>query len=92
MIRCLRVTFIPPTRTLDEGSAMSAATARTYRVEGMTCDHCRASVTEAVEQVPGVAGINVDLRASRLTLSGEDFSDVAIRHAVDQAGYRVVST
>lgn len=64
---------------------------RTYTIKGMTCDHCRASVTEEVKQIPEVAAIDVDLQTGRLTVSGRDFSDDAIRDAVDEAGYELVS-
>ena len=69
---------------------MNAATERTYTVKGMTCDHCKAAVIEEVEQVPEVTGIDLDLETGRLTLSGGDFSDEAVREAVDEAGYELV--
>ena len=34
----------------------------TYAVAGMTCEHCVRSVTEEVSEVPGVTGVDVDLR------------------------------
>lgn len=70
---------------------MSAATQRTYTVKGMTCDHCRASVTEEVEQIPGLTRVDVDLGAGLLTVSGNGFSDERVREAVDEAGYEIVS-
>lgn len=70
---------------------MSATTEKTYAVKGMSCGHCQASVTEEVGQVPGVTGIDVDLETGLLTVNGSNFSDDAIRAAVDEAGYEVVS-
>jgi copper chaperone CopZ len=64
---------------------------RSYTVEGMTCGHCRASVMEEVLQVPGVRAVDVDLDSGRLTVAGETFEDAAIRGAVDEAGYTLVS-
>jgi copper chaperone len=64
----------------------------TYAVKGMTCEHCALSVTEEVEQVPGVTGIDVDLEHGRIVVRGEDFSDDAIRAAVDEAGYELAAT
>jgi copper chaperone CopZ len=61
-----------------------------YIVEGMTCDHCTASVTEEVSAVAGVQRIAVDLPTGRLTVVG-DVSASAVRAAVDEAGYRVAS-
>lgn len=63
---------------------------REYAVEGMTCGHCAMSVTEEVEQIPGVTGVDVDLEAGRVVVRGDGFSDKAIHEAVDEAGYEVV--
>jgi copper chaperone len=63
---------------------------RAYPVQGMTCEHCVASVTEEVEQVRGVTGIHVDLRTGLLFVHGDGFTDEAIRGAVDEAGYQLV--
>jgi len=64
---------------------------RTYTVEGMTCGHCRQSVLEEVLAVTGVRAVDVDLPSGRLTVAGEEFDDGAIREAVDEAGYTLVS-
>jgi copper chaperone len=63
-----------------------------YAVKGMTCNHCAASVTEEVEQVAGVTSIDVDLERGRIIVRGEDFSDEAIRAAVDEAGYGLAAS
>ena len=62
----------------------------TYTVPGMSCGHCRAAITSGVEQVPGVASVNVDLDARRVTVAGEQLDDAAVRAAIDEAGYDVV--
>jgi copper chaperone CopZ len=64
---------------------------RNYTVDGMTCGHCRASVMEEVLRVSGVRAVDVDLDSGRLTVAGETFDDDAVRAAVDEAGYAVVS-
>ncbi|HEV7753347.1 MAG TPA: cation transporter [Baekduia sp.] len=64
--------------------------ARQYVVEGMTCEHCTVSVAEEVGEIAGVQDLAVDLRTGRLTVVG-DVSDDAVRAAVDEAGYRVVT-
>lgn len=62
-------------------------TTSTYTVEGMTCEHCVASVREEVAEVPGVTAVAVDLASGRLDVSGEDVSDAAVEAAVEEAGY-----
>lgn len=64
-------------------------TTRTYTVEGMTCDHCVASVDEEVREIDGVAHVAVDLGTGRLDVSGAGFSDEAVAAAVAEAGYRL---
>ena len=64
---------------------------RNYTVEGMTCGHCRAAVIEEVLQVSGVKGVDVELDSGRVTVAGESFEDDAIRKAIDEAGYTLVS-
>ena len=65
---------------------------REYKVEGMTCGHCVAAVTEEVEQVPGVQGVSVELAGGRLAVAGDSLDDDRIRAAVEEAGYEVVAT
>lgn len=61
----------------------------TYTVPGMSCDHCRAAVTEEVTAVEGVAHVDVDLETKRVTVGGRDLDDAKLRAAIDEAGYEV---
>jgi copper chaperone len=63
--------------------------ARAFTVEGMTCAHCVLSVREEVSAVPGVSAVDVDLASGRMTVSGEQFDEHAVRAAVAEAGYEV---
>lgn len=58
-------------------------------VTGMTCGHCVASVTEEVQEVPGVAEVTVDLDSGLLTVTGDSVDEDAVRAAVADAGYDV---
>jgi copper chaperone CopZ len=62
-----------------------------YRITGMTCTHCVASVREEVGEIPGVADVDVDLASGRLTVRGTDVPTQAVRAAVAEAGYEVVA-
>lgn len=37
-------------------------------VEGMSCEHCVLAVTTAVEALPGIAGVSVDLPGKTVTV------------------------
>ena len=61
-----------------------------YKVEGMTCAHCVAAVTEEVGRIPGAEHVEVDLDSGRLAVSGEEVATDAVRAAVEEAGYSLV--
>jgi copper chaperone len=67
----------------------------TYSVNGMTCEHCVAAVTEEVEALAGVRAGAIDLRPggeSLVTVSSEVPLGVeAVRAAVDEAGYTLTA-
>ncbi len=63
----------------------------TYLVDGMTCSHCVASVTEELEAVSGVDAVHVDLvkgGTSRVHVESSAPLELdAVRAAIDEAGY-----
>jgi copper chaperone CopZ len=68
---------------------MSTSTKGVYRVEGMSCDHCRSSVLEEVQEIDGVQNVVLDLTSGRLEVDGADVSTDQIRSAVELAGYKL---
>ena len=62
---------------------------RTYTVTGMTCAHCVASVTEEVQELDGVEGVDVVLETGLLTVTAPVVDDAAVRAAVEEAGYQL---
>ena len=64
---------------------------REFRVDGMTCAHCVASVQDEVSGVDGVQVASVNLDLGLLTVAGDGFDEGAVRSAVQEAGYHVVA-
>ena len=63
---------------------------KTFKVDGMHCDHCKNRVEEVVNDIKGVAG-KVDLKKGELTVSyAEDVSDEIIVARITKAGYTVI--
>jgi copper chaperone len=60
-----------------------------YSVPEVSCGHCRAAITAEVEKVPGVASVDVDLQAKRVTVAGESVDEAAVRAAIAGAGFEV---
>lgn len=62
-------------------------------VEGMTCGHCKAAVTKALQGVPGVNQAEVDLGAKLATVTF-DVSRTSfdqLKAAVEEEGYKVTA-
>lgn len=64
---------------------------RTFTVDGMTCEHCRAAVVEEVVAVAGITEVDLDLESGRLVVRGDRVDDEAVAAAVAEAGYSVGS-
>jgi copper chaperone CopZ len=62
----------------------------TYLVEGMSCAHCVAAVTEQVSRIPGAEHVAVDLASGTLAVRGEEIETADVRAAVEEAGYSLV--
>jgi copper chaperone len=59
-------------------------------VTGMTCEHCVASVSEELSELPGVQGVDVILATGAVTItSATPLDPAAIQSAVAEAGYVV---
>ena len=64
----------------------------TGTVTGMTCGHCVASVTEEVQEIDGVQGVEVVLETGALTVtSAQPLDEATVREAVEEAGYQLAS-
>jgi Copper chaperone len=60
-------------------------------VKGMTCNHCRMSVTKALESLPGVSNVNVDLLSGTATYDAAPPLDPAVvKKAIEKIGFEVV--
>ncbi|MBE6950161.1 MAG: heavy-metal-associated domain-containing protein [Ruminococcaceae bacterium] len=62
---------------------------KVFAVDGMHCEKCAGRVTEAVNDIPGVAGV-VNLKKGIVTVSYErEVPDGQIRAAIERVGYTV---
>jgi Cu+-exporting ATPase len=66
----------------------------TLPVEGMTCASCVAHVEHALEEVPGVTGVSVNLATEKASveLGQNDVPLEQLRDSVSGAGYKVPTT
>ncbi len=58
-------------------------------VEGMMCNHCKASVEKALSAVPGVSAVAVDLEAkSAVVTCDASVLDADLCAAVEKKGFK----
>ena len=62
-----------------------------FKIDGMSCQHCVASVKKAVDSVEGVSSSEVTVGAAQVVFDEEKTSRDSIVHAVKNAGYSVVN-
>lgn len=68
----------------------SPSTVETFTVVGMTCEHCVRAVTGALQALPGVARVEVDLASGTATIeSAAPVPRPSVAAAVDEAGYEL---
>ncbi|MGW0564502.1 heavy-metal-associated domain-containing protein [Streptomyces sp. NPDC003016] len=78
------------TSTAPASTADGQATV--YNVSGMTCGHCRATLTKEIGAFDSVLSVEVDLEAGQVTVttSGEP-DDALLAKVIDGAGYELIS-
>ena len=57
----------------------------TVAVKGMSCEHCKKSVTEAVANVKGVSAVQVDLQKGQASWTDADPASPAVLEDVKKA-------
>lgn len=60
------------------------------KIKGMSCGHCVASTTKALENIPGISNVQVNLEKGEATYDGEIEPHV-IKDAITKIGFEVVS-
>ncbi len=65
---------------------------KTFKVEGMTCDHCVKTVKNALLAVEGVSEVEVSLSSGIVKIKVErEIPFEKIKKAIEEWGYKVVS-
>ncbi|WP_369269365.1 heavy-metal-associated domain-containing protein [Streptomyces sp. R11] len=65
-------------------------TTTTYAVSGMSCAHCKATLTKVIGELDGITEVGVDLATGQVTVtSAGEPDDALITEVVDEAGYEL---
>jgi P-type Cu+ transporter len=90
----LRLKFFKPrheeTHQID-GKGDKSSMEKIIMINGMSCEHCKASVEKALDAIDGVtASVDLEKKCAEVLLSKE-VADNVLEEAVKEAGYEVVS-
>lgn len=61
----------------------------TVKIKGMSCQHCVGSTKEALEKIPGIQNVVVDLDKGEAIYEGE-VSAEDVKQAITAIGFEVV--
>ena len=87
-LRLKRKKLDKPSNATNMETTEKKPAVKDYRIEGMHCDHCRASVEKALNSIEGVqASVTLNPPVARIRFTGEE-TDIAAMQAVlsDKAG------
>lgn len=63
---------------------------KTIKIKGMSCQHCVKAVKKALEEIDGIADVNVDLAKGEASFTEEHPLDGnIIKEKIQKAGYEV---
>jgi uncharacterized protein len=61
----------------------------TFLIDGMTCNHCAASVKNTVSEIKGVTDVKINLEQKNAVIDGE-YNKEEVKAAIEKAGYKVL--
>lgn len=70
----------------DNTSTTDTTMQKVYKVKGMACEHCKATVEKAVGAVAGVSSVAVDLPTGRVAVDGA-YDPKAVAEVITNAGF-----
>lgn len=59
----------------------------TLKINGMSCGHCTGSVKKALEGIPGLSQISVDLEGKKASFNNDGVAREDIRTTISNIGF-----
>lgn len=61
----------------------------TVKIQGMRCQHCVNATKQALEALPGVSNVSIDLEKGEASFEGDVPNDT-VKEAIAKIGFEVV--
>jgi copper chaperone len=59
----------------------------TLKIKGMSCQHCVGAVKKALEKIPGLSQVAVNLEAGEVTFANNGVERQQVRAAISKIGF-----
>ena len=60
---------------------------KTIKVNGMTCNHCKANVQNNLSAIAGIENIEIDLESGKVKMTGDSIDLAEVKNKVESIGY-----
>ncbi len=60
----------------------------TISIKGMSCSHCVASTKKALEEIPGISNVHVNLEKKEASFDGEVDAN-SVKEAIEKIGFQI---
>lgn len=60
----------------------------TLKVDGMSCDHCKKTITNAIHAIDSQAGVQIDLALGLVNVQSRAAAD-SIKSAITDSGFEI---
>jgi hypothetical protein len=64
---------------------------KVVKIEGMTCNHCKANVENNLAKLDFIKDVKIDLATGRVELEGDDINLEKVKDVVNGLGYKYVA-
>ncbi|MBU0663393.1 MAG: heavy-metal-associated domain-containing protein [Proteobacteria bacterium] len=61
----------------------------TIKIKGMSCQHCVGSTRKALEAIPGISNVQIDLEKGEVTFDGQIDGQI-VKDAIISIGFEVI--
>jgi copper chaperone CopZ len=74
-------------KKMVSSKSVNEMTEKTVKVNGMTCNHCKANVENNLSSIEGITDIEIDLESGVVKVSGDDIDLIEVKNKVEGIGY-----
>ena len=81
--------FFKPLKNIEQTNIQGTDKEWNIIVEGMTCNHCKANVENAIRSVKGVENVQIDLSSGKVSIAGNSVDHRKVLNEVEGVGYNI---